>query len=280
MLPNAYIMQLQTFQPARCLTPLIERYWHLKTLDSGQKWNQPWFPLVTHSLIFNFNKNVSVVSPKEGIKRLPECYFIGSVTGPGYCIVDGAFHAFGVDFKPAAIYQLFQVALYQFVDCAINFSEVESTTMAKEVQEKMMLAKEPDKCIDIIEPYLIKKYLQFKPTRKIELFNPALQLILNNNGNLQVKDILKQTFYTKKTFERHFYEFVGLMPKTFHSIVRFNAAIRHLNQSKTTPLGCSIYDLGYYDQSHFVHDFKKFSGRTPKEAFSNASEFDKQFFGL
>lgn len=69
-----------------------------------------------------------------------------------------------------------------------------------------------------------------------------------------------------KQFERTFSKYVGVNPKKFASIIRFQNVlqIKSKNNKSMTQLA---YNNGYYDQSHFIHDFKSLTGLTPKAFF-------------
>lgn len=63
--------------------------------------------------------------------------------------------------------------------------------------------------------------------------------------------------------ERAFLKYVGYTPKHYYRIVRFNKALRQMHESKKS-LTSICYDCDYYDQSHFIKDFRQFTGTTPK----------------
>jgi AraC-like DNA-binding protein len=71
-----------------------------------------------------------------------------------------------------------------------------------------------------------------------------------------------------KQFERIFSKYVGVNPKKFASIVRFQNVLQTNSKGKRRLSQIAVYN-GYYDQSHFIHDFKSLTGLTPK-AFFNA----------
>jgi methylphosphotriester-DNA--protein-cysteine methyltransferase len=68
-----------------------------------------------------------------------------------------------------------------------------------------------------------------------------------------------------------FKHFSGFSPKLFSRIIRFQSALNHYGK-KEKKLTEIAYDAGYYDQSHFIQDFKEFSGHSPKEYFSGKTE--------
>ena len=76
---------------------------------------------------------------------------------------------------------------------------------------------------------------------------------------------------SQRQLERTFKEYAGFSPKTFARILRFQSATNHYGTTKKTLTEIAL-DCGYYDQSHFIHDFSQFSGYTPSEYFLGVPE--------
>ena len=85
-----------------------------------------------------------------------------------------------------------------------------------------------------------------------------------------MKDICRNEGFSKSTLERNFKEFVGIGVKQYHRILRFHHLLTQLKHQKDfrhwTEVACQF---GYYDQAHFIKDFKAFYGKTPSEFSTN-----------
>ena len=79
--------------------------------------------------------------------------------------------------------------------------------------------------------------------------------------------------------ERRFLKAVGLPQKAFSRIVRFNNALKLIEQKDFSTFSNVAYDGGFYDQAHFIRDFKDLTGLNPKQYFSENLEMVK-FFNL
>jgi len=66
--------------------------------------------------------------------------------------------------------------------------------------------------------------------------------------------------WSERQFRRRFQEVAGIGPKVFSRIIRFQRALRAMERADPLP---AALDCGYYDQAHFIHDFKSFAGETP-----------------
>lgn len=93
----------------------------------------------------------------------------------------------------------------------------------------------------------------------------AANLLVGSAGSVTVEQLAEETGYTTRYLDKSFRSEVGLSPKQLAKIFRFQAAVKALNAHVDRNLTETAMELGYYDQSHFVHDFKAFSGMTPKK---------------
>lgn len=106
--------------------------------------------------------------------------------------------------------------------------------------------------------------------------------IINCSGKLNVNELSQDTGYSTRYMLKSFEKYVGLSPKLFSRIIRFQHVIRYLNNDQYQQTLDRIYELGYFDQNHFIKEFKEFSLLTPKKyvrqlAASNLSHrYDKK----
>lgn len=93
----------------------------------------------------------------------------------------------------------------------------------------------------------------------------CLQTIYARNGVISVGELATQKGISTRHLLRRFDRFVGASPKEFSKNVRFLHACRLLRSGQSCSLIDTAYTSGYFDQAHFIHDFKVFSGMTPGE---------------
>ena len=116
----------------------------------------------------------------------------------------------------------------------------------------------------LLDEYFLSEYSKRKILADDRVFN-ALEIILKNKGVVNLKDL--NTGLSARQMRRLFHFYVGDSIKTFSKVVRFQnilqakPSIQSLRQDKI------YYDMGYYDQAHFVKEFKHFYGATPRQAF-------------
>ncbi|MCM1506320.1 MAG: helix-turn-helix domain-containing protein [Ruminococcus flavefaciens] len=100
----------------------------------------------------------------------------------------------------------------------------------------------------------------------------SANMIIRSAGRIAIEKIALETGYTERYIDKLFHNETGLSPKKFAEIVRFQNAVSALNE----PLGHTLTEIAvnleYFDQSHFVRDFKKYTGLTPKRYRTHLQE--------
>ena len=175
-----------------------------------------------------------------------------------------SFGALGCYLYPHALAQLFSLPASELT----NHSADIKTLFRKNgeiLEEKIMLASNNDQRLrllcDFLESHLINVREEFTGICS------SIKTISNAYQTISVKQLAANNFLSERQFERRFKEFSGFNPKLFLRIARFNAVLSQPFRNKS--LAQIANEYGYYDESHFIHDFQKFSGRNPKEYFNS-----------
>ncbi|WP_343078686.1 AraC family transcriptional regulator [Clostridioides difficile] len=172
-----------------------------------------------------------------------------------------------IEFQPAGFFPLIGIQQSELIDKVVPFSII-NTSLDLEIKKIFNESLSIDKLILKLEELLISNI-------KIEYsyeFILAIQLIIQNSGNISSQEISKKVFYSSRHLNRLFNQYLGLSMKSFSRLVRINKSIKLLNNNKTSLM--SIYnELGFYDIPHFIKDFKIVCGITPQKYRANMSDF-------
>ena len=172
---------------------------------------------------------------------------------------------------------IFGVYLYPYVlPCILPIPSPELSNQAldlftlmggkgKEIEDQMMLAGSNDERVRIISNFLEERLSKFN--RRDPAVFYAINSIIRSGGSTRIKSLAEGCFLSRRQFERRFKHYAGFSPKTYARIIRFQEAANKYGEQKQS-LSEIALDCGYYDQSHFIHDFKAFSGYNPKAYFS------------
>lgn len=94
--------------------------------------------------------------------------------------------------------------------------------------------------------------------------DPAIRAICCNQGCIRISELAKQAGLSLRQFERQFIAELGISPKLYARIVRFEAALAKKGASPHCDWTTVAHELSYHDQMHMIHDFQKLCGGSPK----------------
>lgn len=177
------------------------------------------------------------------------------------------FGMLGAYLYPFAVPLFFNMPAAELVDEMPELHNLPGTEGSL-LEEQVMLAADNHQRVKILSAFLEKK-LQYSTEDK-GIFS-CIRQIIHSKENTGIQELSGQYFLSAKQLERRFKTYCGFSPKLFSRITRFQSALEfYSNKSKS--LTSIAHECGYYDQSHFIHDFKVFSGYNPKQYFSGKAE--------
>jgi len=132
------------------------------------------------------------------------------------------------------------------------------------LEEQLCEAQTDSERIAVVEEFLLSRV---RPIEADKLVLAALALIHKSKGSIRIKELAEQLHTSQSPLEKRFRQTVGTSPKKFASIVRLKHAIQM--RSSNSSLTELSYELGFYDQAHFIKEFKTFTGDTPESYFSS-----------
>jgi len=91
----------------------------------------------------------------------------------------------------------------------------------------------------------------------------AIQIILDYKGVVAVKKLARNLNITERTLRRKFNDCIGISPKKFAKIIQFQTSLMQISTGEFSKLTDVVYENGYADQSHFIRNIKKFTGKRP-----------------
>jgi len=147
----------------------------------------------------------------------------------------------------------------ELFNLSLSLDDIFEKSKVDEVEEKLAIASTDKQRIKIVEQFLVS---QLKNIQIDKLIVEAVKLIYQNNGTIRIKELNEKLFISQSPFEKRFRKVVGTTAKKFASIVRFNLVLDNLNETKTLTEIC--YENNFFDQAHFIKDFKQFTGDTPE----------------
>jgi AraC-like DNA-binding protein len=167
-----------------------------------------------------------------------------------------------VFFKDAGAAAFFKEPMHLLFGESLSLDNFMLRSDLRILEEQLCEARQDTERIFIVEQFLISRMQGREPD---QLVLSAIEIIYKNKGNIRIGDMLPVLHISQSPLEKRFRTVVGTSPKQFASFVRF----KHILQSyvpgiSLTSLG---YEAGFYDQAHFIKEFKNLTGETPEHFF-------------
>jgi AraC-like DNA-binding protein len=180
----------------------------------------------------------------------------------------------GIELTPKGLYHFFKLTMYELTDHMVSFEDLFGPWGVR-LQNRVGDADDPQEKIALLQAGLT--HLLEQNQKEYALLDHALDLIAQTHGILTIRDLAAQLGYSKRYVDVLFKEHVGVSPKSLASILRFQECYQVLTrQTSPTSLRNSL-PAYYYDQPHFIKEFKRFTGFTPHQYQELANEFGKAF---
>lgn len=167
-----------------------------------------------------------------------------------------------VCFYPGAACHFFKTPMAAFTDSATELN-LAWGNIAAELEERVALCASETQRAELIQHYLLRQLVKNHKT------DAAVQYCLSEmHTGLSVNELAEKTGISQRQLSRRFQKNIGLGPKEFSRVNRFLRALDYMKKNNGNSLTDVAYACGYYDQSHFIFDFKAFAGITPGELYT------------
>jgi len=172
-----------------------------------------------------------------------------------------------IKLKPAALTQLFGFSMDQYLDKIVDLDSFPNQEL-KQLKEKVLafVSITPDHQEFAVKQILDNYFGILSQTASENPLKKPLKLIFSSNGMVTITEMAAAAGVSERQLERLFKKYIGLSPKYYARIIRFNY-IFQLIKSKRGSWTEIVYQSGYYDQSHFIRNFKAFTGEAPSSYF-------------
>jgi AraC-like DNA-binding protein len=169
-----------------------------------------------------------------------------------------------VQFNETGAASFFREPLHELFNASVSLDSLIPWRKLDEVEDRLAAATGNAARVAVVERFLLARLREPEPDR---LIREAVQAIHSAHGDLRVKDLVADLPISQDAFEKRFNRVIGTSPKQFAKIVRLRNLIRQVPQRNS--LTDAALTAGYFDQAHFIKDFKAFTGKTPHAFFQS-----------
>lgn len=260
-------MNYQTFQPSSDLESLISCYWTLEVPAESDAQRQRIIPDGTIEMAFILGDDIKRYTSENEFIIQPRAMVLGQTIEPFYIEPTGYVNTFAIRFYPYGFANFVTMPIKNLANKETPIELLFGKKTANNLEQKIIEAKNSRERIEIIENFLLEK-LNEKTTID-NIVKTTIDALLATNGSASISTILKEDLSKRRQLERKFIKQIGVSPKQLGKVIRLQTALKMLLNKKTENLTDIAYESEYFDQAHFIKDFKEFTGINPKEFLGN-----------
>jgi len=189
--------------------------------------------------------------------QLMKPFFIyGQTLHPIELIIEGRFQMVIFQLYPFALRSFFNLDAQSLNEDCFDLTDSEAATM-----EKLLNEDSHEGYLSLITELISGKIPSVSQTT--DVVKDSIQLILESNGTISIKEITEKLNVTERSLQRLFKQEAGISPKKFAKIIQFQASLEQLSKEEYCKLSQIAYEKGFADQSHFIRIFRQYTGNTP-----------------
>lgn len=254
--------------PHPLLSPFIAKMWVFESSGRLPALDKKLIvPNANFKLAFTSrNGLVARVGNNTFIQKENELSFTGLVDSPVMLDPqeDAQTDTIVIEFNPLGAYRLFHLSYAEVKNKIIGMGDLIGKS-AEELQSQLAEAGDQKLKLQLLQNFLIKRLQESTPD---QIFDYCINRICDAEGLISVAKLEKETGYSSRWLLRKFSEHLGTGPKNLCEIVRFKQFYQLYSAGVKLPhLKDHTYHFYhyYYDQSHFLRAFKRFTGFTPTD---------------
>jgi AraC-like DNA-binding protein len=215
-------------------------------------------------LVINLHDERVPVYTRGDLERR-EVFRGGVVAGPHsqFFAIDTAteLNVIGVHFKPGGAYPFFKMPTGELHNLHVGLDALWGRAVASEVRERLLAAAAPEAKARVLERALLAAAGGVLERHPAVAF--ALSAFHEVAETRKIGEVAQDLGLSPRRFIEVFRNEVGLSPKLFCRVRRFQKVLRMISAGRAVDWAEIAVTCGYFDQAHFIHDFKNFSGINP-----------------
>jgi len=244
---GAHKFQLTRHEPSSEIAAFIKHFWIVTWDLTGQA---PYL----QEVVPNPCVNIVIEPHRSAIFGAAKQKYVHQLEGKG-CV-------FGAKFKPGGFYPFIKQPISTLANQPMRIQDVFDVDLLQLEQELLTQAKESD-MVRLAEQFIRPRLPRWD--NQIEFINQIIDRVKEDREITKVDEICELFHLNKRTLQRLFDQYVGVSPKWVIQLYRLQNAAETIEHQPHLDWSELSAELGYYDQSHFIKDFRAIIGKTPDE---------------
>ncbi len=254
-------MKYETYEPHQDLSAIVKCHWTLEVPADLDAPKQRVIPDGCIEMCFILGDDVKRFTSDTAFIIQPRAMVFGQITKPYFVQPTGYVNTFAVRFYPYGFANLISQPIHQLADKETALSDLFDTHKVADLEKSIVNATTTRERIEAIEQFLLDK-LQDQLVID-QVVKSTIDILIMTRGNNSIATIMKNDSASRRTLERKFSRQVGISPKQLGKIIRLQAALKSMLNRTDEKLTRIAYENQYYDQAHFIKDFREFTGTNP-----------------
>lgn len=252
--------------PSSGLKPFVRFYTEREVQVAGAVIIHPAPARTCPMLGFYFRDSMTVKDNGLQVQRTsPKTVLVGLQTYQRIEMhLTGHLQSFYIMFRPEGFHRLFSIPMDQMTDADYDARSVLGP-FTSHVEDRLSECNSFSERVCFVEQELNNRVLQAPALDGVYF---AAKRILETGGQASVSALALESGLSLRQFERRFRHQIGMRPKLFTRIARFESVLERKARFPTASWTDIALDFGYYDQMHMVHEFAEFTGKTPSESLA------------
>lgn len=256
-------MDYQTFAPHTDLETIVKCYWTLEVDAQNDVQRQLILPDGCIELCFILGDDIKRYTSENNFILQPRQMVLGQITTPFYIEPSGSVKTFAIRFYPYGFANFIKTSISDLANKETALNILLGDEKANALSEKIIQAKDTAERIQLIEAFLFE--MLHNKTTLDTIVKTTIDALFQSKGSKSINTILKDDPSKRRQLERNFIKQIGLSPKQLGKVIRLQTTLHMLLNQQSETLTEIAYESDFYDQAHFIKDFKEFTGVTPKE---------------
>ena len=266
-------MQLKTFTPSPQLQSYIKCY-YLSESNYTEFVHDVFFADGCVEVVFHVGIDFYRGEEKESAAKV-----IGQITRPLTMKAIGKGKSFGIWFWPHTFSSFTGIPLHELNDKVISLDKIFGQHFI-DIVKNCIFKNDVTRLIAETNNYLFKRLQSCPHPAKEKITAYAFHYITTEKASSNLDKLVKDCNISNRYLQKIFLEKIGFSPRFFIRIARFQYALHHLMNHHHCSLTSLTYQAGYYDQAHFIKEFKEFTGLTPSQFHLTKHPINQYFLNL
>jgi len=193
-------------------------------------------------------------------RRVPDTLLVGPQTfRHAQLYLAGRVHVFNILFQPTGLNRLIGIDMRSLVNRDPAASDVLGKSAAS-LSDAVRTAPDFPSRVRAAEQWLA---VILNGRRVDESVGHASRLLITARGQMRIDDVVRRSGLSARQFQRRFAQQVGLTPKSYARLIRFDRVLVMRHDAPARPWTDILHELGYFDQAHFIREFRALAGIAP-----------------